>query len=206
MGASCGHDNQFDGESPKYKAALWAVIAINGGMFIVEMGAGALSGSMALKADALDFLGDTMTYALSLYAIGMSLRFRAGAAMLKGMSLAVLSLWVLASSIWHFFGTTIPDAPTMGWIGFMALVANVVSVLILLKFKDGDSNVRSVWLCSRNDAIGNVAVIGAAWLVAITQSKYPDLVVAILMSTLFLSSAWQIIKQASNEWKHDGQH
>jgi len=200
MGASCGHDCQFDGTSRAYKNALWAVIAINGAMFIVEMLGGALSHSMALRADALDFLGDSLTYAISLIAIGMSLRVRAAAAMFKGISLAAMGLAVFGFSIWHFFITTVPDAPTMGGIGLLALAANVASVLILLKFKDGDANVRSVWLCSRNDAIGNVAVIIASGLVALTHSKYPDLVVALLMSGLFLSSAWQILRQASGEW------
>jgi len=206
MSANCQHEAKFDGASRRYKSALWLVLAINGAMFIVEMAAGAISGSMALKADALDFLGDTLTYGLSLFAIGMSLRFRAGAAMFKGVSLAVLGLAVLGSSLWQFFGNNVPDAPTMGWIGFLALLANMVSVLILIKFKDGDANVRSVWLCSRNDAIGNIAVIGAAGLVALTQSHYPDLIVAVFMSGLFLSSSWQIIKQSSREWQHTSNH
>ncbi|MBL4618096.1 MAG: cation transporter [Robiginitomaculum sp.] len=201
MGANCGRDSHFDGTSRQYKNALWAVIAINGTMFVVEMIGGAFSHSMALKADALDFLGDSLTYGLSLVAIGMSLRFRAVSAMIKGVSLAVLGIGVLAASLWSFFVDLVPDAPTMGWIGFLALLANVVSVLILIKFKDGDANVRSVWLCSRNDAIGNVAVIIAAGLVAATQSRYPDLVVAVFMSSLFLSSAWQILRQANGELK-----
>jgi cation diffusion facilitator family transporter len=201
MGANCGHDCQFDGTSRAYKNALWAVIAINATMFGVEMVGGAMSHSMALRADALDFLGDSLTYGLSLLAIGMSLQVRAGAAMFKGVSLALMGLGVFGFSIWHFFVTTIPDAPTMGGIGLLALAANVASVLILMRFKDGDANVRSVWLCSRNDAIGNVAVIIASLLVAITHSKYPDLVVALLMSGLFLSSSWQILRQASGEWR-----
>ncbi|MCF6293277.1 MAG: cation diffusion facilitator family transporter [Robiginitomaculum sp.] len=201
MGANCGHDSNFDGTTRQYKNALWAVIAINGVMFVVEMIAGAFSHSMALKADALDFLGDSLTYGLSLVAIGMSLKFRAVSAMIKGVSLAVLGFGVLAASVWSFFIDLVPDAPTMGWIGFLALLANVVSVLILIKFRDGDANVRSVWLCSRNDAIGNVAVIIAAGLVAATQSRYPDLVVAVFMSSLFLSSAWQILRQANGELK-----
>ncbi len=170
-------------------------------MFVVEMWGGAMSHSMALKADALDFLGDSLTYGMSLLVIGMSLRVRAGSAMVKGISLAVMGLGILAMSLWQFFVAGVPDAPTMGAIGFLALVANLASVLILLKFKDGDANVRSVWLCSRNDAIGNVMVMGAAILVALTHSRYPDLLVAVLMSLLFLSSSVQILRQACTEWK-----
>ncbi|PHR59189.1 MAG: cation transporter [Robiginitomaculum sp.] len=201
MGASCGHDSNFDGASQQYRRALWAVIIINVSMFVVEMVGGAMSRSMALRADALDFLGDSLTYSISLAAIGMSLRVRASVALVKGISLALMGLGVFGFSVWHFFMTTIPDATTMGGIGFLALVANVASVLILLKFRDGDANVRSVWLCSRNDAIGNVAVIIAAGTVAITHSPYPDLIVALMMSGLFLSSAWQILRQASGEWR-----
>lgn len=201
MGANCGHDCNFDGTSRGYKNALWAVIAINAVMFVVEMVAGALAQSMALRADALDFLGDSLTYGLSLAVIGMSLRVRASAAMFKGITLALMGVFVLGFSLWSFFVVTVPDAPTMGWIGLLALAANLASVLILFKYKDGDSNVRSVWLCSRNDAIGNIAVIIAAALVALTHSRFPDLIVAVLMSGLFLWSAWQILHQASAEWR-----
>ncbi len=204
MGASCGHDSNFDGASQQYRRALWAVILINASMFVVEMVGGAMAHSMALRADALDFLGDSLTYGISLAAIGMSLRVRASVALIKGLSLALMGLGVFGFSVWHFFTTTIPDAPTMGGIGLLALAANVASVLILLKFRDGDANVRSVWLCSRNDAIGNVAVIIAAGAVAITRSPYPDLIVALMMSGLFLSSAWQILRQASGEWRRAG--
>lgn len=201
MGASCGHDCQFDGTSKAYRRALLIVIGINFTMFLVEMGAGAMSGSMALRADALDFFGDSLTYAISLYVIGKSVKIRASAAIAKGASLALMGAWVFAASIWRFFVVGVPDAPIMGMIGVMALIANLASVLILIKYKDGDANVQSVWLCSRNDAIGNVAVMGAAIMVALTQSRYPDLIVAVFMSGLFLSSAWQILTKARAEWK-----
>ena len=152
----------FDGLSSDYKRRLWAVIAINASMFGVEMGAGVLAGSQALQADALDFLGDTLTYGLSLAVIGLSLRVRATAAVVKGVTLALMGLWVLGSTVWHTLVLGTPRAEVMGLIGFLALAANLTSVLILLKYKDGDANVRSVWLCSRNDAIGNVAVMLAA--------------------------------------------
>ncbi len=202
MSGSCGdHCDDFDGASAAYKRALWAVIAINGGMFVVEMTAGFAASSTALRADALDFFGDTLTYALSLAVIGMALRARARAALVKGLSLLAMGLFVAGTAIWQMFSPGLPEAPMMGGIGFLALIANLVSVFILLKFKDGDSNVRSVWLCSRNDAIGNVAVMGAAVLVAMTHSHWPDLIVALAMSGLFLSSAVQIIARARTEMK-----
>ena len=162
MSASCcGQDTQFDGVSTTFKRALWIVIAINGVMFIVEMAAGAVAGSKALQADALDFLGDTATYAISLFVIGMSLHVRATAALIKGLSLAAMGLWVFGSTAYQVLVLGVPSATVMGSVGVLALLANLASVFLLMRFKDGDANVRSVWLCSRNDAIGNVAVIGA---------------------------------------------
>lgn len=203
MGAGCcGHEAQFDGVSAPFKRALWIVIAINATMFIVEMVAGAFAGSKALQADALDFLGDTVTYGLSLYVIGMSLKVRASAALIKGISLGLMGLWVFGTTAYQVLVLGLPSATVMGTIGFLALLANAASVLLLMRFKDGDANVRSVWLCSRNDAIGNVAVIGAAVAVYFTSSAWPDLVVAALMAALFLWSAVQIIRQACEELQH----
>ncbi len=204
MGACCGgNDAKFDGLSKGYRRALWAVIAINGGMFFVEMAAGALAGSQALQADALDFLGDSLTYGISLAVIGMSLRVRATAAILKGVSLALMGLWVFGSTFYHILILGVPNAPVMGAIGFLALAANLTSVLILMKYRDGDANVRSVWLCSRNDAIGNVAVMVAAGGVALTGTAWPDLAVAGLMAGLFLWSAFHILVQAVRERRQE---
>ncbi len=199
MGQQCCGTNNFDGTTRGYRQALVAVIVINAAMFVVEILGGAWAGSQALKADALDFLGDALTYGLSLWVIGRSLRTRASAAMLKGISLALMGVWVLGSTIWQVWILGVPSAGIMGAIGVMALVANMASVLILLRYRDGDANVRSVWLCSRNDAIGNVAVIGAAVLVAFTASPWPDLVVAALMAGLFLKSSVSIIRQSMGE-------
>jgi Co/Zn/Cd efflux system component len=202
-GSCCSKQPKFDGMSAGFKRALWIVIAINGVMFAVEMAAGALAGSQALKADALDFLGDTITYTLSLYVIGRSVRARASAALFKGLGLALMGLWVFGSTVWQVFVLDQPDAPVMGAVGFLALAANLASVFVLMAYRDGDANVRSVWVCSRNDAIGNVAVIGAAGLVALTGSAWPDLVVAALMAGLFLWSAAQIIRLALDELNAD---
>jgi Co/Zn/Cd efflux system component len=182
-----------------YRRRLWAIIAINASMFIVEMGAGALAGSQALQADALDFLGDTLTYGMSLAVIGAALRVRAWAAFAKGLSLTLMGLWVLSVTAYHILILGVPRAEVMGVVGFLALVANVASVLLLVKYKDGDANVRSVWLCSRNDAIGNVAVMGAALAVWATATKWPDLVVAAVMAGLFLTSSAKILTQALAE-------
>ena len=173
-------------------------------MFVVEVIAGAISGSQALMADALDFLGDTITYGLSLYVIGMSLKTRSTVALLKGVSLLGMGLWVFGSTIYQVFVLEVPQAEVMGAVGLMALAANTISVLLLLRYRDGDANVRSVWLCSRNDAIGNVAVILAASGVWATTSAWPDLVVASLMAGLFLWSALQIIRQALAEFGEAG--
>jgi Co/Zn/Cd efflux system component len=199
MDRCCGHDATFEGLSADYRRRLWIVIAINAGMFLVEMGAGALAGSQALQADALDFLADALTYGISLAVIGAPLYVRSRAAILKGVSLSVMGLWVLGSTAYHVLVLGVPRAEIMGIIGFLALAANVASVLILARYKDGDANVRSVWLCSRNDAIGNVAVMGAALAVWATASKWPDLIVAAAMAGLFLSSSLQILRQALRE-------
>lgn len=199
MAGCCTHEPKFDGMSQGFRQALWLVIAINATMFVVEMTAGALAGSQALKADALDFLGDTLTYGISLLVIGQPLATRATAAMVKGVSLAAMGLWVFAATAWQVLILGVPEAEVMGVVGFLALAANVASVLILLRYKDGDANVRSVWLCSRNDAIGNIAVMAAALGVLVTGTAWPDLLVAAGMAGLFLWSAAQIIAQASTE-------
>lgn len=199
----CSGNPVFDGMDKQYKRALWLVIIINAAMFVVEMTAGKLSGSQALQADALDFLGDAMTYGLSLAVIGMSLKVRTMAAMLKGSSLLMMGLWVLGSTIYQVFLLGVPKAEIMGAIGFLALAANVISVLLLIRYKDGDANVSSVWLCSRNDAIGNVAVMAASLAVWLTVSAWPDLIVAIVMAGLFLRSSQLILVQAWTEYRSD---
>lgn len=201
--SGCCEDKTFEGVSPAYKRALMAVIAINAVMFFVEMSAGLMSGSQALKADALDFAGDTATYGLSLLVIGASLKTRARASLIKGASLAAIALTVLTMTGLRVMNGAPPEAGTMGLIGLLALAANLTSVFILLRWRDGDSNVRSVWLCSRNDAIGNVGVIAAGWLVAATGDAWPDLVVAALLASLFLRSAAAITVQALGELKSE---
>ncbi|MGB9367717.1 MAG: cation transporter [Xanthobacteraceae bacterium] len=200
MSASCGHHHaKFEGLSADYRRRLWAVIAINATMFLVEIGAGAFAGSQALQADALDFLADSLTYGMSLAVIGAAVRVRAWAAFAKGVSLTLMGLWVFGATAYQVLIIGIPRAEIMGVVGFMALAANVASVVILARYKEGDANVRSVWLCSRNDAIGNVAVMIAAVGVWGTATKWPDLIVAAIMAGLFLWSSAQILRQSVRE-------
>jgi Co/Zn/Cd efflux system component len=197
MGASCCSNTPvFEGLSADYKRRLWIVIGLNATMFLVEIFAGAFAGSRALQADALDFFADAATYGISLAVIGAPLAIRAKAALAKGLSLTVMGVWVFGSTVYNTFVVSLPQAEVMGIVGVMALAANVASVLILVSYKDGDANVRSVWLCSRNDAIGNVAVMIAAIAVYATQTKWPDLIVAAGMAGLFLTSAFQILRQS----------
>ena len=200
-----GANQSFDGTSAAYKRVLIVIIAINLGMFFVELFGGLAAGSMALLADSLDFLGDSATYTISLIVIGMPLVVRANAGLFKGISLFVIAAWVLGSTFYRVFIEGVPEALTMGAIGFAALAANVISVILLLKFKDGDSNVRSVWLCSRNDAVGNIAVILAASGIAATNAAWPDLLVAGIMGSLFIHSATRIIQQSWKELSQEKQ-
>ena len=206
MSAHHSHDHAvaFAGMSDDYRRRLIAVILINAAMFVVEMAAGQFAGSQALKADALDFFADSLTYGASLAVIGMELRTRSLVALAKGTSLLLMGLWVVGSTVYRLFVAGVPEAGVMGVVSVLALAANVASVLILVRYKDGDANVRSVWLCSRNDAIGNVAVMIAALGVWGTATGWPDLIVAGIMAGLFLNSSTKILRQAWQEYRHEG--
>ena len=206
MSGCCENNVKFDGISSDYKRRLWIVIALNAIMFGVEMSAGHLAGSQALQADALDFLGDALTYGISLAVIGASITIRTTAAIAKGVSLFLMGTWVFSSTLYRVFYVGLPEAQIMGLVSMLALITNLTSVLLLVRYKDGDANVRSVWLCSRNDAIGNVAVMFAAIGVWKTTSGWPDLIVAAIMAGLFLLSSVQIIRQALEERRAVGDH
>ncbi|MFW5969055.1 MAG: cation transporter [Halofilum sp. (in: g-proteobacteria)] len=203
MADCCNEQPAMSNATPAYRRVLWIVIVLNLGMFAVEMFAGMKGQSLALQADALDFLGDGFTYGLSLAVLGSALRVRATAALIKGALLALLAAWILGSAIWRVFFVGDPSPLVMSTIGLLALATNAVSALLLMGYRHGDANVRSVWLCSRNDAIGNVAVIAAAGLVAISSTAWPDLVVAAVMASLFLASATGIIRQARAELRQE---
>lgn len=201
MGAHCCNTETkpFEGASPRYRRILWIVIALNALMFGVEAVAGALAGSMALQADAMDFAADAATYGLTLYMIGKPDRWRATAALIKAGSLAVMGAYVLGATLYRVFVTGLPEPIVMGAVGTAALAVNVTAALLLFRFRDGDANVRSVWLCSRNDAIGNVAVMLAALGVFGTGTAWPDLAVAAIMAGLFLYSSVSILRQSLGE-------
>jgi cation diffusion facilitator family transporter len=182
--------------TPAYRRALWIVVGLNVGYGLVEMVGGFISGSQALKADALDFLGDGLISFLGLLAIGWSLAWRARSALIQGLFLAVLGVGVLATTGYRVLVLNQPEAELMGLFGAVALVVNVASAAVLMPHRVGDANVRAVWLFSRNDAIGNLAVVVAAGLVWWTETAWPDLAVAFVIAGLFLQSAWSIIRDA----------
>ncbi|GGG52408.1 cobalt transporter [Caldovatus sediminis] len=182
-----------------WRRALWIALAVNAGMFLAELAAGVAAGSASLQADAMDFLGDAANYAISLGVAGMALAWRARAALLKGLSLAALGLWVLGNTAWHALAGTLPAAPVMGAVGVLALAANAGVALMLYRWRGGDANMRSVWICSRNDAIGNLAVLLAAAGVFGTGTGWPDLAVASVMAALGLWGGRQIVGQALGE-------
>ena len=200
MAASCcGSQPKKVETDPRWRRVLWVALAINALMFAAEMGAGLASASVALRADALDFLGDAANYAISLFVVGMALAWRARAALLKGASLAVFGVWIMGSAVWGALAGTEPEPRTMGLVGAAALIANVVVAAMLFRFRTGDANMRSVWICSRNDVVGNVAVLLAAAGVFGTGTAWPDLIVAGIMAALSLWGGLQIIGEARGE-------
>lgn len=202
MAASCcdsSCSSTKGNNDPRWRRALWIALVVNASMFAVELYAGATADSRALMADALDFFGDAANYAISLVVAGMALVWRARAALLKGATLLLLGLWVVGSSGYAAVLGTLPHAETMGIIGGLALLANVSVALLLYSFRSGDANMRSVWICSRNDAIGNIAVVAAAAGVFGTGTAWPDLIVAAVLAGLGISGGIQIIRQARGE-------
>jgi len=179
--------------------ALKAALAINALMFVIEMGIGLAAGSAALQADALDFLGDAANYAISLAVVGLALQWRARAALVKGSTMGAFGLFVIANAIWHAVSGTVPPPATMGVVAILAMIANGAVALMLYRFRAGDSNMRSVWICARNDVIGNLAVLLAALGVFGTGQGWPDIAVALIMATLALAGAWKVNRHALGE-------
>lgn len=183
----------------RYRQILWIILIINASMFVVEILSGLYAGSQSLLADALDFFGDAANYAISLYVLNKTINVRAKASLIKGSTMGVFGLWVLGSTAYKAITVGIPHSEVMGIVGFIALLANVFSAFLLFKYRSGDSNRESVWICSRNDAIANIAVILAALGVHLTGTKWPDLLVAAIIAGLALSGAIRIIKKARDE-------
>lgn len=203
-GGCCGGGETSPPTNEKaWRRVLWIALAINAGMFGIEIVAGVTAGSAALKADALDFLGDSANYSISLSVAGLALQWRSRAALAKGASLLLLGAWVLASTVWMAMAGTLPRAETMGVIGILALLVNLICALMLWRHGDGDANRRSVWICSRNDAIGNIAVVAAAAGVFGTGTAWPDIAVAVILAGLGVSGGWQIVRQAWSEMRID---
>lgn len=195
--AACGTAATLN--DPRWRRALWIALGVNAGMFAVEMGAGAAADSRALQADALDFLSDAANYAISLLVAGMALTWRARAALAKGFTLIGLGGWVMITGVLAVLGGAAPKPELMGIIGALALVANAGVAIMLYRFRTGDSNMRSVWICSHNDAIGNIAVMAAALGVFGTGTAWPDLIVAAISALLGISGGIQIVGQARRE-------
>jgi Co/Zn/Cd efflux system component len=205
MSASCCGNHIKPDESKGnsgYRRALWLVLAINAVMFAIEIGAGMMAGSASLQADALDFLGDAGNYAISLFVVGMALQYRAKAALLKGATMGVFGWWVIGIAAWNAAQGTLPGAFTMGTVGTLALLANAASFALLWAYRAGDANMRSAWICTRNDVIGNLAVLIAAAGVFGTGTAWPDIVVAGIMALLAIQGALTVIRQSLVELGH----
>lgn len=206
MSGCCEHDTCASSAGPKvdaaWRRALWIALIVNGGMFAAEIAAGLAASSSALQADALDFFADAANYAISLGVAGMGLAVRSRTAFFKGLTLLLLGAWVIASAAWRAAtGGSVPEAGVMGIVGFVALLANAGVALMLYRFRRGDADMRSVWICSRNDAIGNVAVILAALGVFGTGTLWPDVTVAAIMAGLSITGGWSIVTHALAEMR-----
>jgi Co/Zn/Cd efflux system component len=201
MSASCCHTPAAPARDGRFRKVLWIALILNAAMFAVEIVAGLVGRSVALTADAIDFLGDAGNYAISLLVVGMALKWRARAALLKAGFMGLYGVGVLGLAAYHAIAQPVPSALTMGTVGTVALIVNVAVAMLLFAYRSGDSNMRSIWLCSRNDAIGNLAVLAAALGVFGTGTVWPDLFVAILMAGLGLISSAQVFVQARRELK-----
>jgi cation diffusion facilitator family transporter len=199
MSAHCCHVEPPAVRDPRYRRALWIALLANALMFAVEIAGGLHAGSVSLLADALDFFGDAANYGVSLMVLSMGALWRGRAALLKGACMGLFGCFVLAHTGWSIASGVTPEPVTMGAVGLLALAANLGVALLLYAYREGDANMRSVWLCTRNDAIGNVAVLLAAVGVFGTGSGWPDWTVALLMGSLALSAAFSVVRQARRE-------
>jgi Co/Zn/Cd efflux system component len=183
----------------KFKNALWIALILNFSMFIFENVQSLMSHSLSLRADAIDFLGDSANYFITLFVLNSAIKTRAKVSLLKAFSMFAFGVWILIEAFFRFQSDTIPNSFTMTWVGGLALLVNAFVAFILFRFKDGDSNMQSVWLCSRNDAIGNIVVVLASIGVYYFQSKWPDLIVALFMAILSTTASIKVLKVVKNE-------
>ncbi len=202
MGKSCcqtPEPDQAAHNNPRWRLILWIALIANAAMFVVEIIVGVAADSRALQADALDFFGDAANYAISLGVAGMALAWRAKAALVKAATMLAFGLWVIGYAIYGLIVGSNPEPQTMGVIGTLALLVNLAVALLLFRYREGDANMRSVWICSRNDAIGNIAVLGAAFGVFGTGQAWPDLLVAGIMASLAIWGSAEVFNQARSE-------
>jgi len=201
MSACCtgGCSSEKPPVDPKYRRILWIALCVNAAMFVVELAGGWSSGSASLLADAVDFFGDAANYAVSLFVLGLAPVWRTRTALVKGVTMGAYGVFILATTVWHVIAGTVPSAQTMGTIGLLALAANGLVAVLLYAYRNGDANMRSVWLCTRNDAIGNVAVMLAALGVFGTGTGWPDVLVAAIMGVLGVTAARSVISHARAE-------
>ncbi len=197
----CSVATKDQSQNPVFRKVLWIALLVNLAMFFVEIIASHIGDSMSLQADALDFFGDAANYAISLFVLGMALHLRARASVVKGLTMGVFGLWVIGAALYRVFVGSEPEPMIMGSIAVIALIANMSVAVMLYRFREGDSNMQSIWLCSRNDAIGNVAVLIAAVGVTASASRWPDLIVAMIIASLSLSAAYTVLKLAFQEMR-----
>jgi Co/Zn/Cd efflux system component len=202
--AECGscvgeQASKSDLADPRFRRILWFALVANATMFVVEIVASMLSGSVSLQADALDFFGDSVNYGITLFVLGLSTQARSKAALFKGATMAAFGVWVIGNAAYKAIVGTVPDALVMGSVGMLALVVNAGVAVMLFRYRSGDSNMRSIWLCSRNDALGNIAVILAASGVFMTATVWPDFFVAAVIAGLNISAACHVFRQATGE-------
>lgn len=195
----CEHKIDTTKENSTFKKALYFALVINLAMFLLEVTQGIASKSLSLQADAIDFLGDSLNYAISLFVIAASIPTRAKVSLFKALTMFLFGIWVLIEAYISFTSNHVPNSFTMSWVGALALISNALVALVLYKFREGDSNMQSVWLCSRNDALGNVAVVLASVGVYFFNSKWPDLIVACVMAALAISASLTVFKVARKE-------
>jgi len=206
MGKSCCQTPETDqsaNNNPRWRMILWIALIANAAMFVVEIVAGIAADSRALQADALDFFGDAANYAISLGVAGMALSWRARAALFKAATMFAFGLWVIGYAVYGLAVGSSPEPQTMGLIGTLALLVNAAVALLLFRYREGDANMRSVWICSRNDAIGNIAVLAVALGVFGTGQAWPDLLVAGIMASLAIWGSSEVFTQARQELAHD---
>lgn len=196
---SCASEKPGPNRDPRWRRALWIALGVNATMFAAEIVAGVAGGSKALQADALDFLGDSANYAISLGVVGMAFAWRARAALIKGGTLLALGAYVAIATLVALWQGRLPHAEVMGVVGIGALIANGGVALMLYRWRSGDANMRSVWICSRNDVLGNLAVVLAAAGVFGTGTRWPDLIVAGVMAALGIWGGFQIIRHARRD-------